>query len=108
MQPNYQDADRKVLHLNQHRKGGRVVQDTPPRREMDPRNGHEAILRTMIKKKATAILVLTDGTTIAGRVSQFDHFTITIYPEDNAGRPETFFKHGIRSFTSEAVPDAGE
>lgn len=97
MQPQLANEDRKVLHLNNHRKSGNNQQQG--RREFDPHNGHEAILRTMIKKRSRAVLALTDGTTVVGRISQFDHFTITLYSEDNGGMPETFFKHGIRSFT---------
>lgn len=74
-------------------------------KQLDPRNGHEAILRTMIKKRQVAILTLNDGTTVAGRISQFDNFTITIYPEENDGMPETFFKHAISSFTCERQPE---
>lgn len=103
MQPQQAYEDRKVLHLNRPPRANDQLKD---RREFDPRNGHEAILRTMIKKRARAVLVLTDGTTVMGRVSQFDHFSITVYSEDNGGMPETFFKHGIRSFTVD--PDQGE
>ena len=66
---------------------------------IDPRNGHEAILRTLIKKKAEIAITFRDGTQVYGRISQFDNFTITIYPDDNDGMPETFFKHDMRSFT---------
>lgn len=107
MQPAQHEGSRNVLHLNRDRQTNvRYDTNSQPRREIDPRNGHEAILRTMIKKKAKAVLYLTDGTSIAGRISQFDHFTITIYSEDNNDMPETFFKHVIRSFTTE--PDQGE
>lgn len=105
MQP-LKTSSTNVLQLNRERRNQGNQQQ--PRREMDPRNGHEAILRTMIKKKARAVLVFNDGTSIVGRISQFDHFTITIYPDDNAGLPETFFKHGIRSFTCEPQLDSDE
>lgn len=81
-----------------------VASNESIRKPLDPRNGHEAILRTMIKKKAEMVLVLNDGTSVFGRISQFDNFTITIYPEDNGGMPETFFKHAIRSFTQASSP----
>lgn len=71
---------------------------------LDPRNGHEAILRTLIKKKADIAITFRDGTQVYGRISQFDNFTITIYPDDNDGMPETFFKHDMRSFTQATSP----
>lgn len=64
---------------------------------LDPRNGHETILRTLIKKRQNVTLRLLDGSEIDGRISQFDKFTITIWPTDGKG-PETFFKHSLASF----------
>lgn len=64
---------------------------------LDTRNGHETILRTLIKKRQNVTLRLLDGTEIDGRISQFDKFTITIWPTDGKG-PETFFKHSLVSF----------
>lgn len=94
MQP---EPNRQVLHLASRRDD---VENT--KKPFDPINGHEAILKTLIRNRSNVIIVLDkDGSSVVGRISQFDTTTITIYPEDNAGLPETFFKHAIRSFTVE-------
>lgn len=103
MQGNsYQETPRNVLSLNRARR--RELQDgnvdSPQRRPLDPRNGHEAILKTMIKNRQEVAITFRNGEQVFGRISQFDNFTITIYPDDNDGMPETFFKHDIRSFTA--------
>lgn len=70
--------------------------------------GHEAILKTIIKNRRIAILAFSNGEVVRGRLSQFDDETITIYPEDNGGIPETFFKHALRSFTVEPVIEGSD
>lgn len=71
---------------------------------LDPKNGHEAILRVLIKKRQLVLLKLMDGSEIRGHISQFDNYTITVYPEGGNG-PTTIFKHSLSSFTG---VDAGE
>lgn len=58
---------------------------------------HETILKGYINRKDKVELIDNDGISWAGRVSQFDKWTITI--TDDAGmNPQTFFKHSLKSF----------
>lgn len=96
------EPPRNVLSLNRPRRQelAGASGDSQQRRPLDPRNGHEAILKTMIKNRQDIAITFRNGEQVYGRISQFDNFTITIYPDDNDGMPETFFKHDIRSFTA--------
>ncbi len=99
-------AERNILTLP--RREPKVAELETAKKQFDPKNGHEAILRTIIKKRADVVLTLNDGSAVYGRISQFDNFTITVYPDDNDGMPETFFKHSIRSFTQATSDARGE
>lgn len=50
----------------------------PARKPQDFHNGHEVILRKFISTREPLTLKLVDGDRVTGRVTQFDHFTITI------------------------------
>jgi len=74
--------------------------EAPARKELDRDNGHEIILRTMISKRQRILLTFKDNTCVKGRISQFDRWTITVWLDEEHSKPETFFKHDIRSFTT--------
>lgn len=77
-----------------------------PRKSLDKRNGHEAILKGLITNKSLVLLKMSNGDSdVIGRVTQFDNFTITVMVQSFAlgatpidSHLETFFKHSIRSF----------
>lgn len=96
------EPSNNILSLNRPRRQelAGTSGESQRRRPLDPRNGHEAILKTMIKNRQDIAITFRNGEQVYGRISQFDNFTITIYPDDNDGMPETFFKHDIRSFTA--------
>lgn len=77
-----------------------------PRKSLDKRNGHEAILKGLITNKSLVTLKMNGSACdVVGRVTQFDNFTITVMVQSYDQGPipidshlETFFKHSIRSF----------
>lgn len=70
---------------------------------MDHENGHEIILRTLIRHRTLTRFTLLSGEQITGVVSQFDKTTITVRPtgapNNAAGKPVTIFKHAIETFS---------
>lgn len=93
-----QDLQRPTLSLNGNRRV--QIQKDLSGKPLDRNNGHEIILRSMIAKRQRITLTFVGGgECVTGRLSQFDKYTITIWPEDNDNKPETFYKHDIRSFT---------
>lgn len=67
-------------------------------RKMDEINGHEIILKTLIKKSARCVFDLINGARVEGRITQFDRFTITVQESEKTS-PTTMFKHSIQSFS---------
>lgn len=70
---------------------------------MDYKDGHEIILRTLIRHRTLTQFTLLSGDTIIGIVSQFDKSTITVRPTgapgNATGKPVTIFKHAIETFS---------
>lgn len=56
---------------------------------------HESIIKAYIKREQLIAITDMQGNYHEGYVSQFDKWSITLV---QAGTPETFFKHAIRSF----------
>ena len=100
------NISRETLSLTARRIQAEAVQspvsrpEAPLRKELDRDNGHEIILRTMISKRQRILLTFKDNTCVKGRISQFDRWTITVWLDEEHSKPETFFKHDIRSFTT--------
>lgn len=73
------------------------------RKPKDHKNSHHSILATLVKKGAKVGLTLMNGERLQGVITQFDSYSITIqkHTESSTPRaPETFYKHGILSFTA--------
>lgn len=66
---------------------------------MDHENGHEIILRTLIRHRTPTRFTLLSGEQVTGTVTQFDKTTITVRPTGSSGKPMTIFKHAIEAFT---------
>lgn len=64
-------------------------------------SGHEVPLASAIKHRTLMRFVMMDGTEYVGEVSQFDKWTVTIYPIDGNG-PITLFKHSLSMFCRHA------
>lgn len=48
------------------------------KKPQDYKNGHETILKTLIRDRSIVEVELTDGSDVRGRITQFDNYTITI------------------------------
>lgn len=89
--------NRVVIPLSDNKSGLRnsfrqsnVTKEKPP--------GHSVILASLIKHRAEVKLKLLSGESVEGTITQMDKWTITIRPKGES-YPETFFKHGLQSFT---------
>lgn len=54
------------------------IDGRPVKKPQDFKNGHEVVLRKFISTREPLTLELTNGDYVTGRVTQFDHFTITL------------------------------
>jgi RNA chaperone Hfq len=67
------------------------------KKPQDFKNGHQTILKTLIRENSLAVFDMLDGTQLRGQVTQFDNYTITITRHSD-GQYRTIFKSAIKCF----------